>query len=137
MFKKILFSLLIFLFLTSTANAAGPQWGNDYWKAMEKAKVEKKYVFLYFTRDNCSWCDKFEKETFSHPYLKAYLEKYFVLCQVNATRQPTIAEPFRPFLKGYPAYFVLNSQQKVRANSQGYRTPIEFARWSDSIWRKQ
>ena len=133
MVMRFLLSIIMFFAFAATAQA---EWSNNYWQSLEKAKAEKKFVFLYLTQNNCPWCDRFE-QTLAHPYLKKYIETYYVPCKVNINRQPAIHRGFKPYLKGCPAYYIINNQQKIRANSQGYRTPIEFARWNDAIWRKK
>src|SRR5678816_3721125 len=116
--------LLGVLYLSAPIAFAATGWDDDYDKALEKAKAEKKMVLLDFTgSDWCGWCMKLDKEVFSKKEFKDYAKENLVLVEVDfpqAKRQSKKLKEQNEKLKnehavkGYPTIIVLNAEgQKV------------------------
>lgn len=118
---------ILCLSVPTTFAAAG--WEDDYDKALEKAKAEKKMVLLDFTgSDWCGWCIKLDKEVFSKKEFKDYAKENLVLVEVdfpNAKRQSKKLKEQNEKLKtehavrGYPTIIVLDSEGK-KVGQLGY-----------------
>ncbi|OOG23209.1 thioredoxin [Thioalkalivibrio denitrificans] len=53
-------------------------------EGLRKAAEQDRYVFMYFGRYGCGWCDKTNQESFSDPDLKALYTDNYVLVYVDA-----------------------------------------------------
>ena len=64
-------------------------WGPE---AFEKAKKEKKLVFLSIGYSSCHWCHVMEKESFSNKEVADFLNENFVCIKVDREERPDIDE---------------------------------------------
>ncbi|MDQ3622226.1 MAG: thioredoxin family protein [Verrucomicrobiota bacterium] len=104
-------------------------WTDDYKKALEKAKTEKKMVLLDFTgSDWCGWCIKLDDEVFSKPKFKQYAKENLVLVELDFPQQrqlpkakkeqnEELAKQYQ--VKGYPTVVILDSEGK-KVGQLGY-----------------
>lgn len=102
--------------------AGGAGWGDDYKKALEQAKADKKMVLLDFTgSDWCGWCIKLNKEVFSKPKFKEYAGKNLVLVEVDFPQGKKLPKKVQEqneelskqySIQGYPTIVVLDSEGK-------------------------
>jgi thioredoxin-related protein len=124
-------TIAVFAIALTSANAAAPAgWTEDYAKAVEKAKTDKKLVLLDFTgSDWCGWCIKLDKEVFSKSDFKNYAKENLVLVELdfpNAKPQTKkvkdqnkeLAKKFG--VQGYPTIVVLDADGKEVARWGGY-----------------
>jgi thioredoxin-related protein len=128
LFPKLLAILTVAVVTTSAALAAAG-WDDNYEKALEKAKAEKKMVVLDFTgSDWCSWCIKLDKEVFSKKEFKDYAKENLVLVEVDfpqGKRQTKKVKDQNAKLQkehgvsGYPTIIVLNPEGK-KVGQLGY-----------------
>ncbi len=119
-------ALIVFLPSLALAKAG---WTDDYKKALEKAKTEKKMVLLDFTgSDWCGWCIKLDDEVFSKPKFKQYAKEKLVLVEVDFPQQrqlpkskkeqnEELAKQYQ--VKGYPTVVILDSEGK-KVGTLGY-----------------
>jgi thioredoxin-related protein len=122
--------LLSVALMTSTAAFAAAGWDDDYEKALEKAKTEKKLVLLDFTgSDWCGWCMKLDKEVFSKKEFKDYATSNLVLVEVDFPQQKHLTKKVKEQndklqkqykVQGYPTIIVLNSEGK-QVGELGYQ----------------
>ena len=63
-------------------------WGPE---AFEKAKKEKKLIFLSIGYSACHWCHVMERESFSNPAVAKILNEHFVCIKVDREERPDIA----------------------------------------------
>jgi protein disulfide-isomerase len=125
-----LLALLSVALMTSTAAFAAAGWDDDYEKALEKAKTEKKLVLLDFTgSDWCGWCMKLDKEVFSKKEFKDYAKDNLVLVEVDFPQQKRLTKKVKEQndklqnqykVRGYPTIIVLNSEGK-QVGELGYQ----------------
>jgi uncharacterized protein YyaL (SSP411 family) len=62
-------------------------WGQE---AFEKAKKEKKIVFLSIGYSSCHWCHVMEKDSFENKEVADYLNKHFVCIKVDREERPDV-----------------------------------------------
>src|SRR5215217_2038539 len=60
-------------------------WGPE---AFEKAKKEKKLVFLSIGYSSCHWCHVMERESFEDKEVADFLNKHFVCIKVDREERP-------------------------------------------------
>ena len=132
--KFILAALLTAVFLLASSArsmAAAPGWTEDYEKAVEKAKTEKKNLLLDFTgSDWCGFCMALDKEVFETPKFKTWAHKNVVLVTVDFphNKQQTAkvkaqnADLKTKFMNsgGYPTIVVIDPDGKVLVRKTGY-----------------
>ena len=128
---QILASLLTVSLLVSAQAVPPPGWTEDYAKALEKAKAEKKNLLLDFTgSDWCGYCIALDKEVFSTPKFKSWAKDKVVLVKVdfphNARQTAKIKEQNEGLKKkypfgGYPTVIVVDPEGKQLAKKTGYK----------------
>ncbi|RCW71867.1 thioredoxin domain-containing protein [Saliterribacillus persicus] len=59
-------------------------------KALEKAKLEDKPIFLSIGYASCHWCHVMEKESFKDPEIAEFLNEHFVSIKVDREERPDI-----------------------------------------------
>lgn len=107
------------------------QWFTNYQEAAQKAKAEKKALFLFFTgSDWCGWCKKMESEILAAPDFAALAGNRFVFVMLdfpmNQTLPPDITEQNAQLkqkygVTGYPTVIILDSNENFVAET-GYRS---------------
>jgi len=112
--------LAISLTQTLARNPTG--WTDDYAKAQEKAKAEKKFVLLDFTgSDWCGWCIKLDKEIFDKPAFKSFAKDTMVLVKVDFPQSTPISKKTKEQnaklqekfgVQGFPTLFLLDGEGK-------------------------
>jgi uncharacterized protein len=90
-------------------------WGPE---AFEKAKKEKKLVFLSIGYSSCHWCHVMEKESFADKDVAAYLNEHFVCIKVDREERPDIDDIYMNALHvmgargGWPLSMFLTADAK-------------------------
>jgi len=97
----------------------------DLIKAIEKAKVEGKHVFVQVGGNWCPWCVKFHGLTDTNAVVKAALEKNFVVVRVNYSKEnkneAALEQLEFPQRFGFPVFVILNGDGKrIHTQSSGY-----------------
>ncbi len=129
--KKLLAAFFTTCALTLTVLAGAPSgWTDDYDKAVEKAKAEKKNLLLDFTgSDWCGYCMALDKEVFSTSKFKSWAKENVVLVQVDFPQGKKLSSKLKKQndgLKtkygagGFPTIVVIDPEEKVLAKKTGY-----------------
>ena len=131
--KTMLLLFVALAILCTPARAASASgWTEDYAKAVEKAKAEKKNILLDFTgSDWCGFCVALDREVFDTTKFKAWARQNAVLVKVDFPRNKTLpdkvkaqnAELKEKFMKsgGYPTVVLIDPDGKEIARKRGYR----------------
>ena len=90
-------------------------WGPE---AFEKAKKEKKLIFLSIGYSSCHWCHVMERESFEDKDVAALLNKNFVAIKVDREERPDVDEVYMTALQvmdgrgGWPLSMFLTADGK-------------------------
>jgi uncharacterized protein len=90
-------------------------WGNE---AFEKARKEKKPIFLSIGYFTCHWCHVMEKESYSDPNVAAILNQFFVSIKVDREERPDIDRLYIAYVEattgsaGWPLNVLLTPDRK-------------------------
>ena len=113
---------LIVLSLSQAFAKTPAGWTDDYAKALEKAKAEKKLVLLDFTgSDWCGWCMKLDKEIFDKGAFKGFAQDKLVLVKVDFPHSTPIAKNTKEQneklsqqfgIRGYPTLYIIDPEGK-------------------------
>lgn len=127
--KKLLL-LLTAMFAAFTLSAAEGEWLTDFAKAQEKAKAEKKLVFLDFTgSDWCPPCKSLHNTVLTSAEFTKFAKDNLVLVEVDFPRsKPQSAElkaanrklSDKFNIEGYPTIIVLDAAGKEIFREVGF-----------------
>ncbi|HEX3152838.1 MAG TPA: DUF255 domain-containing protein [Gemmataceae bacterium] len=87
-------------------------------EAFEKAKKEKKLIFLSIGYSSCHWCHVMERESFEDKEVAALLNKNFVAIKVDREERPDVDEVYMTALQvidgrgGWPLSMFLTDEGK-------------------------
>ncbi len=70
-------------------------------------------LLVYFTAEQCVYCRKMEKSTWSHSEVAADVTRHFVALKVDGGAQPELASEMK--VEGFPAIVVLSPEGKELA----------------------
>ena len=105
-------------------------WHSDLSVAMEKAKSEKKHIFIDFTGYTCVNCRWMEKNIFSHPEVIDRFKNKFVLVHLFTDGGDKAGENRQMQISRFqtvalPLYVVLDANDNVIAKQAGIIEPAE------------
>jgi len=112
------------------SSADGLDWQNDFDKALEQGKTEKKYVLVDVYTDWCGYCKKLDKEVYANPAVSKYLAENFIVVRANAednAQGQAFADKFDTH--AFPTILVFDyksAKTKPKAKILGYLPPTEF-----------
>ncbi|PCJ62963.1 MAG: thioredoxin domain-containing protein [Planctomycetota bacterium] len=90
-------------------------WGKE---AFDKAKKEKKPIFLSVGYSSCHWCHVMEKESFENEKIAKYLNDNFISIKVDREERPDVDTIYMEFVRvstgggGWPMTVFLNTELK-------------------------
>jgi len=107
-----------------------------YNEGLLKAEKETKHVLIYFYTNECGWCKKMEKETYSNEEVKEILSDKFVAIKINAKSENKVVENGKEIserklatlyqISGYPTTWFLESNHNRIAPLPGYVSTEQF-----------
>jgi thioredoxin-related protein len=129
--KKTLFivpMVIAFLVMASSPNATGEGQGIKFhegtWaEAVQKAKKEKKAIFLDISASWCGPCKMLKRNSFPNGEVGAYFNKQFVNVEVDGEVGEGIMLAQKFQIRGYPTLVFLDKSEKVLLQTAGYRPP--------------
>ncbi len=90
-------------------------WVDSVEKAKEKTN-EEKWIFVYFTSDNCPWCKELEETTYKDDKVVQVMEEYFIPVYFDLdieSNEETFKEKYRQYVgNGIPSALILDSNGK-------------------------
>ena len=122
MFKKLLISTILLLFITVGCLATHNIKWQLYDNGIALAQKENKKVFIYFYAEWCHYCQKMKSETFKDPAVIKYLDEHFVSIKINIDKNKELVTKFR--VRGIPnSWFVVGDK---KTNFPGYIPAEKF-----------
>ncbi|NOQ72636.1 MAG: DUF255 domain-containing protein [Crocinitomix sp.] len=113
----------------------------DFETAIDRNKVEKKFIFIDMYTDWCGWCKKMDASTFKDPSVINYIDQNFYAVKLNPETETAIA--YKEVLYeqkvyggkkmnelavnlmeskiGFPAFVILNKREVKRGVIRGYQ----------------
>lgn len=99
-------------------------------EALEAAKTANKKLLLFFTMDNCKYCEKMKKDTLSDEDVKKSMSEY-VFYTVDVNKERDASTTF--MVSKVPAYMIVDPvTNKVIKSEVGYMSPNAFENWLDN-----
>jgi len=101
----------------------GIPWEEDYLKAFDKARREKKVLFILYSTDWCTYCRKLKKEQLTNPEFYNKVYDKFVFIYVDGDRAnrglKNYIQRYKP--TGYPTIFLVDPVTMKVIKQMGYR----------------
>lgn len=133
---SIVASGILFFCLTTSVVLADPPKNYpfvSYNQGMQNAKRSGKYLFLYFGRLGCGYCDKVNRESFSDPKVRAAFTRNYELIYVDAESGNRLQLPSgeritemelgtRLKVLGTPVFVFMSPEGKQIAKAPGFQT---------------
>lgn len=94
-------------------------------QAWQAAQQSKRPLLLFIHSDNCRFCVKMEKETFSHPKLAAALATAAETVSVHSEDHPELMK--RLGVRAYPTTVVISPDGKEIGRVEGFLDAPRFA----------
>lgn len=92
--STVLAIAIAFPVVATSLCAQEAEWIQDFAKAKEKAKAEKKHLLIDFTgSDWCGWCKKLDAEVFSQAAFVAEAPKHYVLVKLDFPQNEDLITP--------------------------------------------
>ncbi|DAB30201.1 MAG TPA: thioredoxin [Sulfurimonas sp. UBA12504] len=126
--------LFVTLLLVSTLFGSELGWNNDYKKALEQAKIEKKDVYMLITSADCRWCRKFEVTTLQDEAILQRLKKQYVLLHIDRD-EDYMPEHFKK--KRVPRHYFLRADGTVIYSFLGYWNSEDFASFLGDVEQRK
>ena len=104
---------LLIIFLTVTSLCA-LEMEEDYDDALRKAKVQERPLMAYLYMRNCRTCAYMDKEVFSDPKVREYLEQHYVVVHLY-TNDRTLPDDLKVEMS--PVFHFINSQNSEMIES--------------------
>ncbi|MEA2091889.1 MAG: thioredoxin family protein [Campylobacterota bacterium] len=125
--------LLVMLALISTLWSSELGWSDDYEKALEVAKKEKKDVYVLVTSATCRWCRKFEATTLQDREVLRMLNEKYIL--VHADRDmDDLPEWFK--VKRVPRHYFVTAKGEEIFSFLGYWDELDFRSFLGDVDKK-
>jgi len=107
----------------SSSSSSLPFASLSFDEALERARAEKKLVFVDVYADWCTWCTKMDEDVFVDSRVHAALTKLIAI-KVDADRGAGHAVANRYRVRGLPAYLLVDGDGNVVWRFDGY-WPVE------------
>jgi len=106
------------------------KWFDNYNKAIQKAKEEHKFIYLFISSPVCGWCEKFERTTLQDEKIKKRLNEEFIAVHLVRTFD---AIPKKFATSPVPRHYFTDAKGKILYNAVGYRDKDGFNLFLDYI----
>ncbi len=114
---------------------------------LEAARAQNRYIFLYFGRYGCGFCEKTNKETFSDMQLRSLYNKNYVLVYVDAEGGERLNLPdgeviteaelgIRLNVFATPLFAYLEPNGNIVFKAPGFKTVQEFVQFDAYVQGK-
>lgn len=113
-------------------------YNGDYQEALEKAKAEKKLVFVYLYANWCGVCKSLKKNTFRDVSVGEFYNKEFINLSLNAEKGEGAEIAKSIGLRSYPTLLYVDANNgRILNRVSGYKTPIQFINLGKIFTQKQ
>jgi thioredoxin-related protein len=100
----------------------------SYEDSLVLAKEQNKKVFVFFTGEYCSWCQKQKDVLMEQDVLNTL--KDHVICFVDLLERKDLAKKYN--VKMVPAYFIIDSDEKLIKKHTGFKSSKDLISWIES-----
>ncbi|WP_121667817.1 thioredoxin family protein [Mesonia aquimarina] len=131
--KTIISTLVLSLTFYSFTNSASTTkrgidfYNGTYQEALEKAKKEKKLVFIYLYANWCGVCKSLKKKTLRNENVGNFYNKEYISLALNGEKGEGAEIAKSIGLQSYPTLLYLDGGNgRILNRISGFKSPIEF-----------
>lgn len=127
MYKKYIFPIFLLCFSLSSLAAQGIEFETGSWsEILDKAKAEKKLIFMDAYAVWCGPCKKMARDVFAHPEVGAFFNRHFINAKIDMEKGegPKLARTYK--VKAYPTLLFIDAEGEVVNASAGALGPAAF-----------
>jgi thioredoxin-related protein len=124
--RSLHFVLLLFA-SAGTTNAAEPpgtNWHRDCTSAFAESQAQGRPILFFVTMDNCYYCEKMCRETYSDNRLLEDIERDYVLATIDPKRCPQLVRKLN--VRAYPTTVIVGPDETVIDSMTGFVRPDEL-----------
>ncbi len=96
---------------------------NSFEEAVKEAKESGKKILLEVVEDNCHYCEKMEKKTFSQTKVQDAIESDFVFSRINASTEKL---PLGLTTQMTPMYVFIDNDENINDMTFGFMEADDF-----------
>ena len=101
-----------------------PQPATPYQAALARGRQEGKQIMLFFTGNNCRYCDVMKAQVLPDQRVSQALQR-FIFCEI----QDDMSLVRKYNVTGYPTFVVIDYTETVRRVGVGYKSAEDFSTW--------
>jgi len=135
----IIYMLLTVMLFAAHVDETAKKFGffRSYPQALASALKEHKVLLLLITKEECTWCVRFERRTLANKRVYEELKHNFIVVMVDKHTQKE-SYPSKRFKAPFTprGFFIDPRNQKTIAISNGYMKAEDFLRIIDEVKRK-
>lgn len=128
---KVVFLVLMYL---SSLFGANLDWNNDYNKALQEAKAQKKDIYMFITSADCRWCRKFEATTLQDEAILQKLKTQYVFLHIDRDKD-YMPEHFKK--KRVPRHYFLREDGTIIYSFLGYWASEDFVSFLQDVDKRR
>lgn len=102
-------------------------------QALDRAKAERKPIFLDAYTDWCGWCKVMDRETFSDSAVAAVMNASFVNVKMEMETGEGIDVAMKYRISGFPTFVVFTPDGVPTYRTTGFRAPAEWLPMLDAM----
>jgi thioredoxin-related protein len=123
---KLLLILLLAVCATTVNSKSINFETTSFQKVLEKAKKEKKTIFVDAYTTWCGPCKRMENNVFTDPDVQKYFDEHFINFRIDMeSKEGKDFEETYP-IEAYPTLLFINAEGKLILKKTGYRSPEDF-----------
>jgi thioredoxin-related protein len=114
------------------------KWEQDFYRAQELAKAEKKILMVHFYTNWSKWSRRFEHESYSNQRVLDRLTDHFVCVKINPEKGERNRDLSRRFgTRDYPHIVFVDENGNKMDEIRGYVTSYRFSNKLDDLIGKK
>lgn len=106
------------------AQAPEIQFRTDYNDARKEADKKGLPLVIYFTTDNCFWCNRLVGEVFADGTVAKTMNDKFVPLKIHAAKEPQLVQMLS--IRAYPTVILAGPDGKILGTIEGYQDANKF-----------
>ena len=120
----------IILIIALISSLSAFDWPSDYEEALDRAKQEKKDIYLFLGSEYCKYCEKFEKEVLVKEEVVQRLEKDYILIYMSRDIDDI---PSHLEVRPVPRHYFLTDKGEIIYTTIGSRSVDGFYDMLDEV----
>jgi thioredoxin-related protein len=93
-------------------------------EAWQEVKQSHRPLLLFASMSDCFYCEKMERETYSHPELSRSIRSLFVTAKMKKEADPELMKKLG--VRAYPTTLVISPEGDLIARIEGFADPKKF-----------